>query len=253
MGNCNINDAKKIASLDPREAIEIVGGNNIEVVEEQLIDKTRYTINYKPYSAPVINTTSSAGITKVGVTVSTVTFNGTIVKGSDDIIYRNMTPNKGLDLTVPFSWQETNVLGTTPGLWPRFSGTPTTITVSDGTTNVTKQVGVEYRHLFYMGYSTKEVLTEEDIKSLVTQDLLTSILSKYSTFTYNYSLNTVYIYWVFPSDTAGFTLAEEGPLPVPLKLDMPTVTIVDSGISKPYKVIRTAVKTKLVNAIIKLS
>ena len=208
----------------------------------------------------MINTTSNVGVTKVGVTVPVVTFNGSIVKGSEDIVSRTMTPDKGLDLTAPFSWGETDVLGTAPGLWPKFSGIPTTIQVSDGTQLVTKQVGIEYRHLFYMGYSTKDTLTETEIKELVDQTLLTSVLSRYSTFTYNYSVVPVYIYWVFPSDTPGFTLAEEGPLPVPLKLDMSPVSITDTtipeeveGRTKTYKVIRTAVKTKLVNAIIKLS
>jgi hypothetical protein len=138
-------------------------------------------------------------------------------------------------------------------LWPKFSGNPTTIEVSDGTQLITKQVGIEYRHLFYMGYSTKDTLTESEIKELIDQTLLVNVLTKYSTFTYNYSVVPVYIYWVFPSDTPGFTLAEEGPLPIPLKLDMSPVSITDESITKTYKVIRTAVKTKLVNAIIKLS
>ena len=117
---------------------------------------------------------------------------------------------------------------------------------------VSLQVGVEFRHLFYMGYSTNTSLTEAEILGLVTQDLLTSILSKYYSFTYNYSALPVYLYWVFPADTPGFTYASEGPLPVPLKLDMANVSVTESGVAKNYRVIRTAVKTKFVNATIKL-
>ena len=81
---------------------------------------------------------------------------------------------------------------------------------------------------------------------------MTNILSTYSSFTYNSSTIPVYIYWVFPLGTTSFSEAFEGPLPVPLKLDMPNVSITDEGVTKVYRVIRTSVKSKLVNAKIEL-
>lgn len=247
---CDINDVNKPSTgQDPKEVIEVVGGNNIVVQTIDTPDKRTFVVNYQAYAAPSIESTVDVGVTKVGVNVLVANFSGNIVEGTGQIISRSMVPDKGLDLTQPFSWQESDVLGTAPGLWPQFSGSPTTITAQDDEpTTVTKQVGVEFRHLFYVGYSANDVLDESAVKALVEQDLLTSIKSKYSTYTYNYSLAPVYIYWVFPGDTAGFTSAFEGPLPVPLKLDLPNVIVTDEGIAKSYRVIRTANKTKLVNA-----
>lgn len=250
---CDINDSKPEFVGNPADILQFKEGKNIKITEETTSTNRIITIGYEEYKAPSITTSSSVGVTKVGVTVPTVTLSGNIVKGTEDIILRSTTPDKGLDLTQPFSWIETSVLGTSPGLWPRFSGSPLQIYAKDSEgTEVTKYAGVEYRHLFYMGYSTLDTINESGIKSLVTQDLLTSILSKYSSFTYNYTIVPAYIYWVFPADTTGFTEAKEGPLPVPLKLDLPNVTVIDEGISKSYRVIRTAAKTKLANANIDL-
>ena len=261
MPDCDINDVKKVASLDPREAIEIIGGTNIEVLEEKLSDKTRYTINYRAYSPPIINTTSSVGVTKVGVTVPTITFNGSIVKGSEDITSRTMTPDKGLNLTSPFSWIETVVRGTAPGLWPRFSGNPTTIEVYDGTTLVTKQVGVEYRHLFYVGYSTKDTLTEAEIKNIVKADpgvdLLNSVFDKYRT--YNYRNDNiqgmsvpVYVYWIIPSYSPPINGAIEDPLPVPIT-NVGSITISEFvDYPQSYIIYRTSVKSLFTGKPIKL-
>lgn len=252
MGQCDTNDIKKVGSLDPREAIEIVGGTNIKVVREELSDKVRYTINYNAFKAPTINVNTQ--IAKVGVTVPFIEFTGSFVPGSESIVQRTMTPDKGLDLTVPFSWTETNVRGTVPGLWPKYNGEPLELSVTDAVgTVVTKQVGVEYRHLFYMGFSDKDTLLATDIKELGTQDLLTSILSKYSSFTYTGNgVLPLYIYWAFPLGSPTFNEAAEGPLPVPLKLDLLSVDVEDSGVTIPYRIIRTAVKSTITNAKITL-
>lgn len=257
MRQCDTNDIKRIASLDPNEAIEIIGGTNIRVVKEELANKTRYTINYNAFSAPSININTQ--IAKVGVTVPFIEFTGSFVAGSESIVQRTMAPDKGLDLTAPFSWTESNVLGTAPGLWPKYNGEPLELSVTDAVgTVVTKQVGIEYRHLFYMGFSDKDTLLATDIKELGTQDsgaqdLLTSILSKYSSFTYTGSgVLPLYIYWAFPLSSPTFNEAAEGPLPVPLKLDLPNVSVEDSGVTIPYRVIRTAVKSKITNAKITL-
>lgn len=255
MRQCDTNDVKKVGSLDPREAIEIVGGTNIKVVKENFSDKVRYTINYNAFKAPTINVNTQ--IAKVGVTVPSIEFTGSFVPGSESIVQRTMTPDKGLDLTIPFSWTETKVRGTAPGLWPKYNGEPLELSVTDAVgTVVTKQVGVEYRHLFYMGFSDKDTLNSAEIKALSTtgaSDLLTSILSKYSSFTYidNGDL-PLYIYWAFPLGSPTFNEAAEGPLPVPLKLDLPNVNVEDSGVTIPYRIIRTAVRSKITNAKITL-
>ena len=251
----NINDVQKPnSSVLPKDSIELKEGNNIKIEVEDTGTKKIYTIGYVPFSLPEIFSSNDQAVTKVGITLPTVNFTGRIDSGSNDIVSRSMTPDKGLNLTSQFYWQETNVRGTSPGLWPQFSGAPTTVTVVDDEANeVSKQIGVEFRHLFYMGYSDKDVLAEADIKSLVNQDLLTSIKSKYSSFTYNYSVIPVYIYWVFPGDTAQITAAAEGPLPVPLNLTLPNIDITDEGITKSYRVIRTSAKTKFINATITIS
>lgn len=252
---CDVNDVKKPSSLDARDLIELVAGASIGIDVEKTPDKTIYTINYREYSPVSITVTQNVSVAKVGTVVPTVTFNGNIVKGSEDIVSRSMTPDKGLDLEVPFSWTETNVTGLVPGLFPQFSDLPTEIEAIDfKATKVTKQVGVEFRHLFYMGYSTKESLTENEIVTLLTtQDLLTSIKNKYTSFVYNYTVVPTYIYWVYPLGSTEVVSASEGPLPVPLKLDLPNVNITDSGVTKSYRVIRTSVKSKLSNATIVLN
>lgn len=255
MGNCDVNDTTKVGSTDPREVIEIVGGNKIRVELETTANKSIYTVHYQEYLPPVITVGYSGVIAKVGTTVASATIAGSINEGSETIIERAMTPDKGLSLTAPISYIETNVTGTTPGLWPRYSGVPTIFTAKDSTgIEVTKQVGVEFRHLFYMLYSTKDLLLDNDsVLSGATSDLLTNILNKYSSFTYNYTVQPAYIYWLFPADSPAFTSAAEGPLPVPLKLDHPTIMILESGVNKQYKVIRTAVKTRFTNSIITLA
>lgn len=248
---CDINDVKRNLTVDPKDAIDIVAGDKIEVLKDTSGNKTVYTISYKEYAAPRI--TVNSAIYKVGVKVSDFTFNGNIHVGSSPILSRTMTPDKGLNLEAPFSWTENNILGTSNGLWPRFNGNPTKIKVIDSTGNeVEVSAGLEYRFTYYMGYSTKDTLTESDVKGLEENHLLTNVLSRYRNYTYNSSALPVFIYWVFPSDSPSFTEASEGPLPVPLKLDIPNIQITDEGITKSYRVIRTAVKTKLVNAKIDL-
>lgn len=252
--NCTQNDVKKQASLDPREAIKVVGGNDITVDVEDDGSSITYTVNYQEHLDPTIVGGVDVPITKVGINVPAANFNGNIVKGSKDILSRIMTPDKGLDLNNPFVWTETSIKGEEPGLFPQFSGAPTTVEVRDVQGNtVTKQFGVEYRHLFYMGFSAKDTLSEADIKGLANQTLETSILNPYRSYTYNYSLAPVYIYWVFPADSPAFSTAAEGPLPVPLFLTHSSVNITDAGVTKTYKVIRTSVKSKLVNAEITLA
>lgn len=248
---CDINDVKRDLSVDPRDAIDIVAGDKIEVLKDTSGNKTVYTISYKEYAAPRITVNSE--VYKVGVKVPEFTFNGNIFLGSNPLVSRTMTPNKGLNLEAPFSWTEEKILGTSNGLWPRFNGEPTKIKVIDNTGNeVEVSAGLEYRFTYYMGYSTKDTLTESDVKELKEGSLLTSILNKYRSYTYNSGALRVYIYWVFPSDSPSFTEASEGPLPVPLELNIPNIKIIDEEIEKSYRVIRTAVKTKLVNAKIDL-
>lgn len=252
---CDVNDVKKPSSLDVRDLIELVAGTSIGIDVEKTPDKTIYTINYREYRPLSINVTQNVSIAKVGTAVPTVTFVGNIVKGSEDIVSRTMVPDKSINLEEQFTWTEENITGLTPGLYPQFSGKPTEIEAIDfKATKVTKQVGVEFRHLFYMGYSIKDTLTENEIITLLTtQDLLTSVKSKYGSFVYNYTVVPTYIYWVYPLGSSEIVSASEGPLPVPLKLDLPNVNITDSGVLKSYRVVRTAVKSKLSNATIVLN
>lgn len=249
---CDVNDSKLQLSSDPRDVISVVGGNSIEVVETKTSDKLIFTVNYREYVAPTI--TSNSGIYKVGVTVPSFKFDASFNKGSEEFVTQTMTPSKGLDLSVPFTWTESNITGTDVGLWPRYDGVPTLLHAVDTKgTVVQKPVGIEYRFLHYCGFTTKDSLTEAEIKQLVNRtDLLTSIKSKYASYVYNYSTMPTYIYWVFPFGADTITEASEGPLPVPLKLDLPNVLITDEGVPKLYRVVRTAVKTKFVNATILL-
>lgn len=245
--NCDFNDTGVNPSVNPLEAIEVIGGDNIKVNKQSTDTKTIYTVNYQEYAAPTIE--SNSAIYKVGISIPSFTFNVAIVPGSNTIVSRTMIPDKGLNLEEPFSWTETNVLGTDAGLWPKYDGSSTVVScMDDKGTTISKSIGIEYRYLFYMGYSIEDILTESTIKALGTSDLLTNIKSKYSSFTYNYTILPTYIYWVFPLGTPSFSEAFEGPLPVPLKLDHPNVDITDEGVTKTYRVIRTAVRTTLNNS-----
>lgn len=247
MSKCDVNDVQK---EDAALTIKVTGGDQIRVDKYLNGTEVEYRVNYVEYSPPIISTSNDAGIVKVGITIPLVTFNGLITPGSKPITSRSMVPDKGLDLTAAFQWTEENVVGTAPGLWPKFSGSPVLISASDGTTPASKQAGVDVRSLFYVGFSTKATLVEADIKLLELQTLDKSIFSRYSEYTYNKSDLTRYLYWVFPKSTAGFTSAAEGPLPVPLKLDHADVVITDEGIAQNYRVIRTSTKSKFVNAVI---
>ena len=252
--NCNVNDVNKgYKGLDPRDAVQVVGGSGIQVQEERTPNATIYTVSYVPYAAPTVPWNVDVPVQKVGVTVPLANFTARIDAGSTNIVSRSMVPDKGLDLAAQMNWSESNVLGTEAGLWPQFNGEPTTISVTDAENNtIEERIGVEYRNLFYMGFSREATMTEAIAKSLGTQDLLTSILSKYREFTYNYSVLPSFLYWVFPADTPGFTAAFEGPLPVPLYLEHANIDIEDEGITKQYRVIRTAVRSNFVNSVINL-
>jgi len=253
---CNINDSKRDMSIDPRNAIEIVGGDSITVFKEELSDKTRYTINYREYAAPTIN--SNTGVFKVGTEV-TFEFNANIVSGSEEIIARTMTPDKGLNLEQPMTWTETNVHGISEGLWPRFPTVPTKITAMDSKgTSVSKDIGIEFRYLMYSGYSDLEFLTQADVKALAStggySGLDNSIFDNHRVKVYTAPdpLKLNYIYWVYPIGTPTILEAERGPTSVPIFKEHPTVTVVDSGISKDYRVIRTANKSSINKANINL-
>jgi len=247
---CDQNDASVAkAIINPLEAIEVIGGNRIKVTKSETESKATYTVNYNPYSEPKI--TVNSAIHKVGTTVPSFEFTGNIEEGSESIVSREMIPDKGLDLTQQFSWTETNIQGIDTGLWPQYNGEPTLIRCTDFEGNtIEKYAGLEFRYLFYMGFSINDIITESDVKAFSNQDLLTNIISKYSSYTYNYTVVPTYLYWVFPLGTQVFTEAYEGPLPVPLKLDHPNINITDEGITKTYRVIRTAVRTRFNNATI---
>lgn len=251
--SCDVNDAQKKKILaDPSEAIDIVGGKDIRVTKNKVGEKMIYIVSYNQYAPPTI--TINSAVRAVGTQVSGFEFRGEIIPGSTAILNRAMTPDLGLDLSTPFNWIEPDFTGTSPGLWPRFNGTPRSITAldSDGTT-VSKSVGVEFRNWFYMGYSEKETLTESEIKALVNKDLLTGILSKYSSYTYTPPIAvgaaTVFIYWVFPLSSTGFTVAIEDPQPVPLFMNHASVNLTFPGLADPvpYRIIRTALKTYVNN------
>ena len=259
---CDVNDVKKPSSLDARDLIELVAGTSIGIDVEKTPDKTIYTINYREYSPLSINVTQDVSIAKVGTTVPTVTFVGNIVKGSEDIVSRTMVPDKSLNLEEQFTWTEENVIGLTPGLYPQFSGKPTEIEAIDfKATKVTKQVGVEFRHLFYIGYSTKNTLTESEIKNIVKVDpgidLLNSVFDKYRT--YNYRNDNiqgmsvpVYVYWVIPSYSPPINGAIEDPLPVPIT-NVGSITISEIvGYPQSYVIYRTSVKSLFTGKSIKL-
>ena len=244
---CDVNDAGVDPVVNPLEAIEVIGGDSIKVDKQSTPDKTIYTVNYQEYAKASIS--SNSAIHKVGTTVSSFEFNVAIVPGSAKIISRSMVPDKGLNLEEPFSWTETNIVGTDSGLWPKYDGSPVVVSCLDDTgVTVSKNIGLEYRYLYYMGFSIKDTITESDIKAFTNQDLLTSIKGKYGNYTYNYTVVPAYLYWVFPEGTTGFSEAYEGPLPVPLKLDHPNINITDEGITKTYRVIRTSVRTRFNNA-----
>ena len=254
MGNCNVNDTPSLnPSSDPRDAIEVKGGTKIRVELEKTPGKDTYIVHYQEYLPPTITVSYKGAVVKVGTTVLEATIDGSITPGSEDIVERIMTPDKGFSLTAPISYVETDVKGTTPGLWPRYNGVPTVFTAKDAVgTVVTKQVGVEFRYPFYMVYTTQDSLVNDDAVLSgpnSTEDLLTSILSKYSSFLYSYSVQPVYIYWVFPAGTPAFTAAQEGAQNVPLKLDCSPIQITIPGVSPSvsYKVIRTAVKTRFIS------
>ena len=251
MSECNVNDVKKLTIVDPNEAIDIVGGSNIKVLKSQVGSKTVYQINYQDFKPATIQVNTN--IVEVGTTVPSFEFLAQFIKGSEDILTRDMVPDKGLDLTGQFLWTESNILGTEVGLWPRYDGVPTQLSCIDITGNeVSKSVGVEYRLMHYMGYSPNETLTESQVKALINKDLLVNIKDKYSSFTYGNTSVPEYIYWIFPLDSIGFSTAKEGPLPVPVKLDIPNIQIAVNGITTTYRMIRTAEKTKITNALITL-
>ena len=251
MSECNVNDVKKLIIVDPNEAIDIVGGSNIKVLKSQVGSKTVYQINYQDFKPATIQVNTS--VVEVGTTVPSFEFLAQFIKGSEDILTRTMVPDKGLDLAGQFSWTESNILGTEAGLWPRYDGIPTKLSCVDTTGNeVTKLVGVEYRLMHYVGYSPNETLTENQVKALINKDLLINVKDKYLSFTYGNTSVPEYIYWAFPLNSVGFSTAKEGPLPVPLKLDLPNVQVTVNGITNTYRVIRTAEKTKITNALITL-
>ena len=251
MSECNVNDVKKLTIVDPDEAIDIVGGSNIKVLKSQVGSKTVYQINYQDFKPATIQVNTS--IAEVGTLIPSLEFLAQFIKGSEDILIRTMVPDKGLNLTQPFSWVESNILGTSIGLWPKYDGQPVQLSCTDNTGNVvTKPVGVEYRFMHYVGYSPNETLTESQVKALINKDLLINVKDKYSSFTYGNTSVPEYIYWAFPLNSVGFSTAKEGPLPVPLKLDLPNVQVTVNGITNTYRVIRTAEKTKITNALITL-
>ena len=253
MAKCDVNEIRSEFVANPLEAIKVVAGDGISVSEDKVGGQVVFTVSRKDYLAPSLEFT--APIYKVGTIVPSYNFAVNLTNGSEDIVSFSMVPPRVVTPSPILSWTEENIHGTDSGLWPKFDGVPTTITLIDSKgTIVTKQVGLEYRYRFFMGFSTEESLNASQIQTLGNSDLLTGILNKYATHTYTYSggVLPVYIYWAFPSDTVGFTEALEGPMPVPLNLTLPNVNIVDEGVTKSYRVIRTAVKTKVTNAKIQL-
>ena len=251
---CGDNSIKFPVTGDVRDAIQIVGGKNINVTKERLSDIDKYTIAYQEYISPTITYTPQT-IVQTGVVVPSITFTGNIQQGSEEIVTRTMIPDKSLNLSSPFSWKEINISGTAPGLFPKYSGQPTTITVldADGKTT-TKQVGVEVRNAFFCGFNTSDTLTESQIITLTyNHDLLNSILDKYSSFTYTYKTMPTYLYWVYPVGSKGITYASEGVMSVPTVKLSDAVTVTEYGVPTLYEVVRTANKTVFDNSIIKLS
>jgi hypothetical protein len=227
------------SSIIVRHKVGTVIGNVIKEYREQ--GKTIYELDDQVLQAPIVVLTNDAPtVSEIGVTIPIVTFNGSITQTTFPIASRSLVPDPGgVDITVPFSFQKTDVKRTTPG-----TAELHTLSAMDteGTTS-SKQSSVAFKHAFFQGYSTAPTLAEFQIETL-TKTLNDSIIQQYGGKKNYFVFGVVpmFIFWFGPVGTPAIVGATLSGFALPL-LDLPTVDIVnnhDTSIVTTYWVKRTA-------------
>lgn len=196
--------------------------------------------NFFAYTAPIASFSASPNVFEVGDTVAEVVFTANVTKGSDDISTLSISPDPGVAVTEgTTTFSKLNVTSSV-----KASVQSHTLTVDDASSEpaVTKTASVNAYFRQYMGFSTKAQLNEADVKALVNSGLTSSIKSTYGgSYTYAFPNNGFnnYLYWAYDLGSPEIQELLEGPLPVPLKLDHPNVSVTNSfGIVKTYRIVR---------------
>ncbi|MGC3945350.1 MAG: hypothetical protein QM762_12690 [Chryseolinea sp.] len=214
-------------------------GNVINEYQEN--GKKIYELDDLALTGPSVTFANDApGPYEIGVTVSLVTFNGSIVQGTYPIVSRSITPDPGgLDLNAPFTFQKLNVKRTTPGQ----AELHTVNAVDDQGQSKSMSASVAFKHSFYQGSSNLALLNQTQIKALANKTLNDSIIQQYGgEKSYVISTNPKYIYWCGPVGTPSVAGAILNGLTLPL-VDLSPVDITntnDGSIITPYWVKRTA-------------
>ena len=225
-----------------RHKVGTVIGNVIKEYHEQGV--TVYELDDQVLQAPIVVLTNNAPVvSEIGVTIPVVTFNGSITQTTFPIATRSLVPDPGgVDITVPFSFQKTNVKRTTPGTAELHT---LSATDTEGTTS-SKQSGVSFKHAVYQGYNTASSVSELDIKAM-TKTLNDSIAQQYGgekTYVVPGPGAPNYIYWTAPVGTPGIAGATLSGFALPL-VDLTPVNVTnihDGSIITSYWVKRTANK-----------
>lgn len=237
-----------LPALDPKEGILVRSKPNILIgnIINKFIENgvIVYELDDFTLVKPVITLTNNAPVMEVGDTRASVIFNGTDVQGSFPIVTRVLTPDEGVDMTVPFTFTKTNVKRTTIGI-----GQSHTFQVTDDHGNVSTVInGVLFKYGFYQGFNSLATLDQTAIKALANKTLVDSILNSYGgvkTYVVPGSpAGPKYLYWCGAVGTPTITGAILNGLPLPLQA-LSNVNVTnphDGSVVTAYWVVRTAVR-----------
>jgi hypothetical protein len=195
--------------------IEVSGVAPIKVTKEIRGDSTVYVVKYAPYSSPTATLTATPSSLEVGQS-TLVTFNGTTIKGSEEIKEREVTPTASLTLTGNNLTFTATCGSSTPG-----TKNVHTLKVTDMTNkDVSVSTGVLVKHRYFIGTILRNTTT------FVASDsgkLGTSITNSYSGFN-NYSIpeGENHIAWLVPA-------GEGASVPTPRSLNGTTWKLTSYG------------------------
>jgi hypothetical protein len=203
----------------------------IRIQEFDTASGKRYHFSYVPYQPPVISLTPSVTAAEVGRTIGSVSFKGSILKGSNPLVSKSIDP-----ASIPDYELDSNFVFTVENVFRGTAGQAGvhTITVNDGEQDSVFSQGVDFVWRHYTGLSTDAAITGIDG--------FQSQLAPYAEQDYNIGENGSYIYWLRQQDENPITRVSKGGFDFGITELSPISINNQYAISTTYRVWRTSNK-----------
>jgi hypothetical protein len=195
--------------------VEVSGTAPIKVTKEIRGDSTVYIVKYAPYSSPTVTLTANPSFLEVGQS-TLITFNGTTIKGSEEIKDRVITPTTSFTL----NGNDLSFTATCGSSTTGIKNTHSLKVIDMSNKEVSISTGVLVKHRYFIGTIPRGTVT---FLAADSGRLGTSITDSYGGFnTYSIPEGESHIAWLVPA-------GEGSSIPTPKSLNGTTWKLTSYG------------------------